>query len=206
MNEINPLEISDKLTSFSSSNSYITLPSQTYRILGHWITYVLALVFLVVGVCFLAIGIQELINDHETSIHNFLIFIAFLIISCIITYFFPFYASITVDMSNHIVIVKKYKLFFIIKKITKIDTKEIKKAYTEVNYTNDDKKDTKTEDGFNLVFELKHGEKIIALEGEEDRNFEMIKIGYFMKKYFPGNDNDSNQENNGLGFDQKDIK
>ena len=187
MNEVNTLEIGEKTRSFSSSNSLITLPTQTYRILGHWLIYALTIVFLVIGFTFLGIGIYELITKHETSIHNFLIFIALVIISCIITYFFPFYSSITVDMSNHIVTVKKYKLFFIIKKVKQFDTREIERAYTEINYSSDDDKNgEKSEDGFNLIFELKNGEKIKALEGESDKNFEMIKIGYFMQKFFPG--------------------
>jgi hypothetical protein len=203
MNEVNTLEIGEKTRSFSSSNSLITLPTQTYRILGHWLIYALTIVFLVIGFTFLGIGIYELITKHETSIHNFLIFIALVIISCIITYFFPFYSSITVDMSNHIVTVKKYKLFFIIKKVTNIDTTEIKKAYTEINYSTDEKKGSNNADGFNLIFELKNGDKIMALEGEEDRNFEMVKIGLFMIKYFPGNDGNKN-ENNSLGLDTGD--
>ena len=124
-----------------------------------------------------------------------------IIISCIITYFFPFYSSITVDMLNRIVIVKKYKLFFIIKKVTRIDTDEIVRAYTEINYSNDEnKKDKSTQDGFNLVFEMKNGEKIYALEGESDRNFEMIKIGFFVKKYFPGFDSSQNNSED-IGVD-----
>ena len=106
-------------------------------------------------------------------------------------------------MSNHIVTVKKYKLFFIIKKVTNIDTTEIKKAYTEINYSTDEKKGSNNADGFNLIFELKNGDKIMALEGEEDRNFEMVKIGLFMIKYFPGNDGNKN-ENNSLGLNTGD--
>ena len=203
MSEINTLEIGEKTKSFSSQNSLITLPAQTYRILSHWIIYALTIVFIVVGLTFLGIGIKELITEHSTSIHNFLIFIVLIIISCIISYCFPFYTSITVDKSNHIVVVKKYKLFFIIKKITQLDTTEIKKAYTEINYVNDEKKGEKYEDGFNLIFELKNGDKIIALEGESDRNFDMLKIGYFMKKFFPNTDNNNENnidENNGLGI------
>ena len=192
MNEINTLEISEKTQSFASANSDIILPKQTYRILGSWYMYALTIVFLVIGFTFLILGIKDLIDGEDFNIHNFILFAVLITIACIITYFFPFYSSITVDMSNHIVTVKKYKLFFIIKKETKLDTTDIIRAYTEVNYDNEG--DTKEEDGFNLVFELKNGEKILALEGESDRNFEMIKIGYFLSKFFPGLNKTNNNE------------
>ena len=182
MTEICTFEISEKTQSLSSSNSYIISPKQTYRITGHWFTYTLAIIFLLGGITFLVLGIKELITDHSTSIHNFLLFVVLLLISCIITYFFPFYISITVDLLNKIVIIKKYKLFFIIKKVVTINTEDINKAYTEKHFSNGEN----TEDGFNLVFELKNKEKFLALEGEADRNFEMIKLGYFLNKFFPG--------------------
>ena len=184
MNEINTLEISCKTKSFSSTNSYITLPKQTYHILGSCYLYILTFIFLVVAFTFLALGIKEIMDGEGLNIHNFVLFVVLIIIASLITYFFPFYASITIDMLNRIVVVKKYKLYFIIKKKTKLDTRDIIRAYTEVNYLKEN--DKTEEDGFNLVFELKNGEKILALEGESDRNFEMIKIGYFLSKFFPG--------------------
>ena len=200
-NNLNTLEISEKTQSFSSSNSYITLPKQTYHILSPWYIYFLAIIFFLGGLAFLGLGISEVALGKDVNIHNFIIFPVLIIISCIITYFFPFYSSITVDMLNRIVIVKKYKLFFIIKKVTRIDTDEIVRAYTENNYANDEnKKDKSTQDGFNLVFEMKNGEKIYALEGESDRNFEMIKIGFFVKKYFPGFDSSQNNSED-IGID-----
>ena len=203
MSDANKLEINERTQSFSSSNSFITLPKQTYRILSPWYIYVLAVIFLFGGLAFLAIGIVELAQGKKLNIHNFIIFPILVIISCLITYFFPFYSSITVDMTNKLVIVKKYKLFFIIKKETKIDTNEIERAYTEINYTTDDdeKKDKSTEDGFNLVFEMKNGEKIIPLEGESDKNFEMMKIGFFIKKYFSGFDSSQNKSDD-IGIDK----
>ena len=200
-NNLNTLEISEKTQSFSSSNSYITLPKQTYHILSPWYIYFLAIIFFLGGLAFLGLGISEVALGKDVNIHNFIIFPVLIIISCIITYFFPFYSSITVDMLNRIVIVKKYKLFFIIKKVTRIDTDEIVRAYTEINYSNDEnKKDKSTQDGFNLVFEMKNGEKIYALEGESDRNLEMIKIGFFVKKYFPGFDSSQNNSED-IGVD-----
>ena len=203
MNEINTLEISERTKSFSSTNSYITLPKQTYRILSHWIIYVLAITFIVIAFTFLGFGIKDIVEGDDIEIHNFIIFVVLIVISCLITYFFPFYTSITIDILNRIVVVKKYKLFFIIKKETRIDTDEIVRAYTEINYINEDNKTD--EDGFNLVFELKHGEKIIALEGEPNRNFEMIKIGYFMKKFFPGLSETNNSNNNNEVQKKEDI-
>ena len=202
MSEAQKLEIDEKTQSFSSSNSFITLPKQTYHILSPWYIYLLAIIFLFGGLAFLVIGIVEVAQEKKLNIHNFIVFPILVIISCLITYFFPFYASITVDMSNKIVIVKKYKLFFIIKKVTQIDTDEIVRAYTEINYTSDDDRDGKiSEDGFNLVFEMKNGDKIIPLQGESDKNFEMMKIGFFMEKYFSGFDSSQNKSDD-IGVDK----
>ena len=192
-NNLNKLDISKRSQSFSSSNSYDISQKRTYHIISPWYIYFLAILFFLGGLAFLALGISEIALGKDVNIHNFIIFPVLIIISCIITYFFPFYSNITVDMLNNTVIVKKYKLFFIMKKVTRIDTTEIVRAYTEVNYAKDEnKKDKSTEDGFNLVFEMKNGEKIYALEGENDRNFEMIKVGFFVKKYFPGFDSSQN--------------
>ena len=184
---MNTLEISGRTQSFSSTNSYITLPKQTYRILSPWYIYALSIAFFIAGFIFLGLGIKELVKGEKINYHNFIIFVVLVLISCIVSYFFPFYSSITIDMANNAITVKKYKLFFIIKKVKQFDTREIERAYTEINYSSDDDKNgEKSEDGFNLIFELKNGEKIKALEGESDKNFEMIKIGYFMQKFFPG--------------------
>ena len=96
MNEINTLEISERTKSFSSTNSYITLPRQTYRILSHWIIYVLAITFIVIAFTFLGFGIKDIVEGDDIEIHNFIIFVVLVIISCLITYFFPFYTSITI--------------------------------------------------------------------------------------------------------------
>ena len=186
MSDLNPLEVGEKSRSFLASGD-IKIPKETYRIFSFWLVYLSSIVFIVISMAFLVIGISELIKDGSTSIHNFLLPIALIVIACIITYFFPFYSSITVDLSNKIVICKKYKLFFFVKKIVRIETPNIAKVYTEKNlsegYGNDDKNSV---DGFNLVFEMNNGEKIIGLEGEIDKNYEMTKVGYFMSKFFPG--------------------
>ena len=186
MSDLNSLEVGEKSRSFLASGD-IKIPKETYRIFSFWLVYVSSIVFIVVSVAFLVIGISELIKDGSTSIHNFLLPIALMIIASVITYFFPFYSSITVDLSNKIVICKKYKLFFIVKKVVRIETQNIIKVYTEKNlsegYGNDDKNSV---DGFNLVFEMNDGTKIIGLEGEIDKNYEMTKVGYFMSKFFPG--------------------
>lgn len=202
MSDTKNLEINERAQSFSSSDNFITLPKKTYRILSPWYIYILAIIFLFGGLAFLAIGVVEVAQGKKLNIHNFIVFPVLVIISCLITYFFPFYASITVDMPNKVIIVKKYKLFFIIKKATQIDTEEIVRAYTEINYTNDDDKDDKkSEDGFNLVFEMKNGDRIIPLQGETDKNFEMMKIGFFMKKYFSGFDSSQNKSDD-IGVDK----
>ena len=186
MSDLNPLEVGEKSRSFLASGD-IKIPKETYRIFSFWLVYLSSIVFIVISIAFLVVGFSELIKDGSTSIHNFLLPIALLAIASIITYFFPFYSSITVDLSNKIVICKKYKLFFIIKKIVRIETQNIAKVYTEKNltegYGNDDKNSV---DGFNLVFEMNNGEKIIGLEGEIDKNYEMTKVGYFMSKFYPG--------------------
>ena len=186
MSDLNPLEVGEKSRSFLASGD-IKIPKETYRIFSFWLVYLSSIVFIVISMAFLVIGISELIKDGSTSIHNFLLPIALIVIACMITYFFPFYSSITVDLSNKIVICKKYKLFFFVKKIVRIETPNIAKVYTEKNlsegYGNDDKNSV---DGFNLVFEMNNGEKIIGLEGEIDKNYEMTKVGYFMSKFFPG--------------------
>ena len=186
MSDLNALEVGEKSRSFLASGD-IKIPKETYRILSFWLVYVSSIVFVVVSIAFLVIGISELIKNGSTSIHNFLLPIALIVIACIITYYFPFYSSITVDLSNKIVVCKKYKLFFIVKKIVRIETPNIAKVYTEKNlnegYGNDDKNSV---DGFNLVFEMNDGTKIIGLEGEIDKNYEMTKVGYFMNKFFPG--------------------
>ena len=186
MDEINSLEIGEKKRSFITSGD-IKLPTETYRIFGFWLTYVCTVIFVVIGFTFLFIGITELAKDGSSSIHYFLLPIFLIGISCIITYFFPFYSSITVDLTNKIVVCRKYKLFFIIKNIVTIETQNIAKVYTEKNETegfgNDEDNNI---DAFNLVFELNDSSKIIGLEGEINKNFEMIKVGYFMSKFFPG--------------------
>ena len=183
---LNPFEIGEKRRSFLASGD-IKIPKETYRILGFWLTYVITIVFIVLSITFLIIGITDIAKYSSFNIHYFLLPVVFMIIACIITYFFPFYSSITVDLTNRVVFCRKYKLFFIIRKIVRIETQNIAKVYTEKNleegYGNDEKNSV---DGFNLVFEMNNGEKIIGLEGEIDKNYERTKVGYFMSKFFPG--------------------
>ena len=187
MEEVNALEVGEKKRSFLASGD-IKIPKETYHIFGFWITYLCTVIFIVVAIGFLCFGIYELAKDGSTSIHNFLVPIVLILISCIITYFFPFYSSITVDLTNKQVICRKFKLFFIIKNIVTIETQNIAKVYTERNESEGYGDKESTIDAFNLVFEMNNGEKIIGLEGEVNKNFEMIKVGYFMSKFFPGID------------------
>jgi hypothetical protein len=184
MSEVNPLEIGDKSRSFLASGD-IKIPRETYRIFGFWLTYVCTIFFVVFAIGFLTLGIIDIVNG-KFNIHNFLLPIVFIIIACIISYFFPFYSSITVDLSNKEVVCRKYKLFFFVKKIVRIETQNIEKVYTEKNllegYGNDDKNSVNT---FNLIFQMNNGEKIMGLEAEVDNNYEMTKVSYFMSKFFP---------------------
>ena len=182
---MNTLEVGEKTRSFLSTSGDIKIPKETYRILGFWLSYVLTIVFLVLAITFLVIGILSIVKG-DFSIHYFLFPLVLIIMACIVTYFFPFYSSITVDLTEKVVICRKYKLFFISKKIVKIDTPNIAKVYTEINHSEGFGSDNNSVDGFNLVFELNNGEKIIGLEGEIDKNFEKTKVEYFMSKFFPG--------------------
>ena len=182
---VETLEIGEKSRSFLVSGD-IKAPKETYRILGFWLTYLITIVLIVIAFTFLTLGIIDIVHG-KFSIHDFLAPIVLIIISCIITYYFPFYSSITVDFSHREVICRKYKLFFFIKKVVKIDTRNVEKVYTEKNlsegYGNDESNPINT---FNLVFQMNNGEKILGLEGEVDNDNEMIKVGFFMSKFFPG--------------------
>ena len=105
---MNTLEISGRTQSFSSTNSYITLPKQTYRILSPWYIYALSIAFFIAGFIFLGLGIKEIVKGEKINYHNFIIFVVLVLISCIVSYFFPFYSSITIDMANNAITVKKY--------------------------------------------------------------------------------------------------
>ena len=182
---INPLEVGEKSRSFLSSSGDIKVPNETYRIFGFWLTYILTIILVGISVSFIVVGVIEITKGHF-SIHYILVPIALMIIACIITYFFPFYSSITVDLTNKEVTCRKYQLFFIIRKIVKIETTNIARVYCEKNLNEGfGNNDENSVDGFNLVFEMKNGEKIIGLEGEIDKNYEMMKVGFFMSKFFP---------------------
>ena len=103
MSDLNPLEVGEKTRSFLASGD-IKIPKETYRIFSFWLVYLSSIVFIVISMAFLVIGISELIKDGSTSIHNFLLPIALIVIACIITYFFPFYSSVTVYLINKVVI------------------------------------------------------------------------------------------------------
>ena len=180
------LEIGEKRASFLVSGD-IKAPKETYRILGFWLTYLITIILIVISFTFLTLGIIDIVVYGKFNIHDFLAPVALMIIACVITYYFPFYSSITVDFANREVICRKYKLFFFVKKIVKIDTRNVEKVYTEKNltegYGNDESNPIYT---FNLVFQMNNGDKILGLEGEVDNDNEMIKVGFFMSKFFPG--------------------
>ena len=184
--DVKSLEVGEKKKSFISSNGDIELPNETYRIFGFLLTYILSILFILVSLAFLIIGIIDL-TQGKFKIHNFLVPLVLIVIACIITYFFPFYSSITVDFTNKIVTCRKYQLFFIIRRVVNIEIPNIERVYCEKNYGEGFGKDEKESvDGFNLIFEMKDGSKIIGLEGEIDKDFEMTKVGFFMSKFFQG--------------------
>ena len=108
------------------------------------------------------------------------------------TYYFPLYSSITVDMANNLVIIRKYRFLFLNNVKTKLEFNKIKKAYTEKNKDEGYGTDHRNSfDGFDLIFILKEGQRIVGLEGEIDKNNERIKLNFFLRQFFPGDtDND----------------
>jgi hypothetical protein len=186
MDGINPLDIGGRTDSFVSNSGDLLSPKETHKVYGFWFTYASSIGFILLAIMFLTIGIVQIVNTGSTSIHNFLFPLVLILFSCLISYFFPFYSSVTFDLTNKTVTCKKYKLFWIIRRVVVIQLRDIQQAYIETNnsegYGNTDKNSV---DGYNLVFVMKNGEKKIGLEGEVDINNEMNKMRYFILKYFP---------------------
>ena len=100
------------------------------------------------------------------------------------TNYFPIYSSITVDMPKKIVTIRKYKFFFLKKKTTILDTDKIIQAYTEKNKDEGYGEKDNGYDGFDLIFILNDGHRIVALEGEIDKNNERKKLNFFLRQFF----------------------
>ena len=101
------------------------------------------------------------------------------------TNYFPLYSSITVDMSKKLVTIKKYKFYFLKIITTKIETDKIIQAYTEKNKDEGYGIKDNSYDGFDLIFILNNGQRIVPLEGEIDKNNERKKLNFFLRQFFP---------------------
>ena len=159
------------------------LKKETYRIYTYCLIYFLTFAFIGLAITFLVIGIKGLIDDGTTSLHNFLLPVVSILIACILSYCFPFCISITIDTITGFVYITKYQLFCIIKKKVEIDISKIESVYVEKNYEKSGK-DKYSLDGYNLIFKLKSGEKILGLEGNTNKNKEIRKLEFFLHKYF----------------------
>ena len=175
----------------SSQKNY--LPKQTYRIFGFVLVIILSIVFLLLSIFLFIKGIYDMLNSNF-EINNFLGSLIILIIGGIMTNYFPIYSSITVDMSKKIVTIKKYKFFFLKKKTTILDTDKIIQAYTENNKDEGYGEKDNGYDGFDLIFILNNGHRIVALEGEIDKNNERKKLNFFLRQFFafPNETDDKN--------------
>ena len=98
-------------------------------------------------------------------------------------------------MPKKLVIIRKYRFLFLKNKTIKIDTDKIVRAYTEKNkdegYGTNDKN---SYDGFDLIFILNNGNRIVGLEGEIDKNNDRRKLDFFLRQFFAG-DLDSDNTN-----------
>ena len=203
-----PIEnsISDKERIVSTKRN--DTPKQTYRICGFISVILLSLGFILLSIFLLSKGIYDAMNSHF-NINNFLGAIILFIIAGIITYFFPLYSSVTVDMQKGFVTIKKYRFLFLCNKTTKIETDKIVRAYTENNKeegygSNHDKSDGY--DGFDLIFILNNGHKIVALEGEIDKNNERRKLDFYLRLFFQGSLDTDDNEDKGVLIQMQNFK
>ncbi len=158
---------------------------KTYRIYGFLWVIILSIVIILASIFLLTKGIYDIINskfDINDFIGSFILFI----ISGILTYFFPLYSSITVDMSKKLVTVKKYRFLFMKNTKTEINTDTVIKAYTEKNKEESFGRKKEYFDGFDLIFILNNGQRLILLQGEIDKNNESKKLNLFLREFFPG--------------------
>lgn len=178
-------EISTENNKEINSQKNIDLSKKTYRIFGFILVILLAIVFVLLSIFLFSKGIYDAANSNF-EINNFIGSIIIFLIAGIFTYYFPLYSSITVDMRKKLVTIKKYKFLFLNNITTKIDTNKIVRAYTEKNkdegYGNEDN----SFDGFDLIFILNDGHRIVGLEGEIDKNNERRKLNFFLRQFFKG--------------------
>ena len=182
-------EISTENNKEINTQKNIDLSKKTYRIFGFILVILLSIVFVLLSIFLFSKGIYDAANSNF-EINNFIGSIIIFLIAGIFTYYFPLYSSITVDMRKKLVTIKKYKFLFLNNITTKIDTNKIVRAYTEKNkdegYGNKDN----SFDGFDLIFILNDGHRIVGLEGEIDKNNERRKLNFFLRQFFKGSPDD----------------
>ena len=192
-----------------NSTKEIDTPKQTYRIYGFISVILLSIVFILLSIFLFSKGIYDAIHS-KFEINNFLGSIILFIIAGVITYFFPLYSSITVDMRKGYVTIKKYRFMFLCNKTIKIETDKIVRAYTEKNKdegygSNHDKHDGY--DGFDLIFILNNGHRIVGLEGEIDKKNERRKLEFFLRLFFQGSlDTEDNEDSDSVFIQLQNLK
>ena len=78
---------------------------------------------------------------------------------------------------------------------TEINTDTVVKAYTEKNKDESFGRKREFYNGFDLIFILNNGQRLVLLEGEIDKNNESAKLNYFLRDFFPGDyQDDKNKE------------
>ena len=168
--------------------------TKTYRIYGFLWVIILSISIILSSIFLLIKGINDAFKS-KFDINYFICSFILFIISGILTYFFPLYSSITVDMSNKLVVVKKYRFLFLKNTTTEINTDTVVKAYTEKNKDEGFGRKREFYNGFDLIFILNNGQRLVLLEGEIDKNNESTKLNYFLRDFFPGEyQDDKNKE------------
>ena len=163
----------------------INIKKLTYRIFGFILVLIISLVFILLSIFLFCKGIYDITNSHF-EINDFIGSIILFFFAGIITYYFPLLSSITVDIPKKLVIIKKYRFIFLNNKTIKIDINKIIMAYTEKNKEGGYGGNQNSYDGFDVIFILNNGERIVGLEGEIDKNNERKKLEYFLRQFFPG--------------------
>ena len=158
---------------------------KTYRIYGFLWVIILSISIILTSIFLLIKGISDAFQS-KFDINYFICSFILFIISGILTYFFPLYSSITVDMSNKLIVVKKYRFLFLKNTTTEINTDTVVKAYTEKNKDEIFGRKREFYNGFDLIFILNNGQRLVLLEGEIDKNNESTKLNYFLRDFFPG--------------------
>ena len=168
--------------------------TKTYRIYGFLWVIILSISIKLTSIFLLIKGTSDAFQS-KFDINYFICSFILFIISGILTYFFPLYSTITVDMTNKLVIVKKYRFLFLKNTTTEINTDTVVKAYTEKNKDESFGRKREFYRGFDLIFILNNGQRLVLLEGEIDKNNESAKLNYFLRDFFPGNyQDDKNKE------------